>query len=289
MPKTKNETDLVPRSLQQAFLWIAAASFILNAIDRIIILSRVYSQRDFRLSQFSVMTLSDILLPILFFGTAYIFVRASTSRTGHLFMSALLAAAGVMLHRLFTLLDWAWISALTPAANQLDLAWRAVALAAISLAAYAALILFIMFQKNRLKAARSVLLVFAGAALTSYVITALTALAKPEYGGGALIASLPITLTHFVQIALPVAFAGIAYFGLSKKMRLRDQVTHLVLATTIGTLVFQSVFSIDMIVRQLPGAEEFIWPHSFILAGSLSLLVYVAIFALYRTYDRRKH
>jgi hypothetical protein len=104
MNKNKQSTDYLPKNIQITLISVLAAAFAINTIYSILLLVRVYAD-GLRPSQFTFMTFSFLLLPVVLFTTGYLVANKGLSRLSRLAYAAALTITGYFLHSLVSVAD----------------------------------------------------------------------------------------------------------------------------------------------------------------------------------------
>jgi hypothetical protein len=104
MKNTKKATGIPPKNIQLTFITLSAIAVVIQVIFYIGLLARIYPN-GLRLSQFSFMAFSSMMLPVILFAVAYYFSKRSASRFDRVFHAALLAVIGLAILRIIYIFD----------------------------------------------------------------------------------------------------------------------------------------------------------------------------------------
>jgi hypothetical protein len=94
MKQTKKDILAIPKTIQATFFIIAVFAFLATVINWTGLLIQVYPN-GMRLSQFSLLAFSEMLLPVVLFAVAFAAYDTKALRTNRLFTSSLLTTAGL--------------------------------------------------------------------------------------------------------------------------------------------------------------------------------------------------
>ena len=105
MKKTKKSAFVLPKTIQLTFISVAIAAYIIESIHWINILSRTYPN-GLRLSQFSVMAIGTLLLPIILFATSFLAYKKNINKFDTLFNATLMTVIGLAIYVLVFTAEW---------------------------------------------------------------------------------------------------------------------------------------------------------------------------------------
>lgn len=251
MKKTKKALQkiaVLPRITQKTFIITALLAYVSNVLFWTVLWASVYPNGG-RMSQFAVLAVGEVALPILFFGIAYFLNAHEPSRLARVFKASVLASMGLLLQVFIGFINW-WLvySPSSTAHNEfLSSYWFMIMTAVIVLAIFTALAVWTRTrQKYNPQSFRTIFLGLAGGA---YIITVLLQLQDtvPRLlkGQDALMLLSQQAFTGFV--ILPIVLFGIAYSILRFARRRADHVYVAAIYTLIGFMIHNIIQSLVMV------------------------------------------
>ncbi|MDB5187041.1 MAG: hypothetical protein JWM07_513 [Candidatus Saccharibacteria bacterium] len=235
MKNNKKSTSTLPKNIQLTFVTAAAIALVMNAIYYIGLLLRVYPQ-GMRLSQFSVMAITLIVLPALLFVIAYVVYKKGSSQLERFFNATLLATVGLAIHTIILIIERLLTQHYDIYTGMPVGTWIPLVSVSIAVASYLVILLTLSSPKKNptrcLQLTAVALVVVAFIANAIFNISSLV-LQHVDSDNVTNLLTNPLLIT---PVVLPIAFFATAYLTASKANGRLSRLFTAVVYTLVGTL-----------------------------------------------------
>lgn len=257
MKNSKKETSTLPKNIQLTFITAAAIAFVIQAIYHISLLMRVYPN-GLRLSQFTLMATSYVLLPALLFGIGFMIAGKSRPRFDRVFHVTLLTIAGLGINTIVSILDRVFSQHTDLYQSSLFINGGMIAMPLIVTLVLFAGLLYILRTRNKNINKTTIL------QRAVILILGLAFIANAAFGISGLvlrhIGSKDITnfITHpdfVLTTVLPLAFFATAYLALQKLSTLNRLYASFVYAVIGVMVIFITTIIFHAGIWMLPSAD----------------------------------
>jgi hypothetical protein len=217
MKHTKKDLTSLPKNIQLTLITTTAIAFVVNAITFSWLLFRVYPH-GIRLSQFSIMAVGQILLPVLLFSLAFFLVKHEGGRFNRVFTTTVTTITGLAIYTIIVTVEILLSRFHDIYSGILPVEWIALAAYAVTIAFYLSLLLFIRLrsESQHKKTVTLALLVVAFLATAMSNVYNLTL----QRLDGQLVINLFTNPLIITPVILPIAFFMTAYLMVFHKSRL---------------------------------------------------------------------
>lgn len=236
MKNSKKYTSLLPKNIQLTFISAAAIALIMNAVYYIGLLMRVYPQ-GMRLSQFSIMAITHIVLPALLFVIAYVVYKKGSSQLERIFNATLLATVGIAIHTIILIIERLLTRNYDIYTGMPVGTW--IPLVSVSIAVAFYLIMLLSLSSPKKNSARTFQLTAVALVILAFIADAtfkLSSLVLQHINSN----NVSNLLTHpllITPVILPIAFFVTAYLTATKANGRLIRLFTAVVYTLVGTLV----------------------------------------------------
>jgi hypothetical protein len=238
MKNIKKATITLPKNIQLTFITAAAIAFVINAIYWIGLLLRVYPH-GMRLSQFSIMAFSEVLLPAILFFAAYFVVKKGVPRFERIFNAVLLAIAGLALHIIVTIIERMLTEYQNIYTGVFAITWMPAVSFIVTLVAYGGLLYALYPRNKKTNDARVLQLVVLFLIIAAFIADAsfnISSLILQNTDNKSITGLLtnPLLIT---PVVFPNAFFATAYFMITKLGGRLNRLFTATIYTLVGFMV----------------------------------------------------
>lgn len=246
MNKNKQSTDYLPKNIQITLISALTAAFAINTIYSILLLVRVYTDR-LQPSQFTFMTFSFLLLPVVLFATGHLVTSKGLSRLSRLAYAAALTITGYFLFSLVSVADRVLALHTTLYQNAPFLNGGMIALPIIvTLFLYAGLLLILHQQNKSADKIKLLQCVMIPLAFLAFAVNAIFSIGEliMRHIGSKNIMNLLVHPDLVISAVLPIVFFVIAYIVTRSANRLSRLFTAIIY-TTAGALATMIILTVS--------------------------------------------
>jgi hypothetical protein len=290
MKNTKKATGILPKNIQLTFITLSAIAVVIQAIFYIGLLARIYPN-GLRLSQFSILAFTAIVLPVILFATAYYFSKKSASRFDRVFHAALLAVIGLAIQRIVYIVDRVLAQHTDLYTSDLFVNGGMIALPIITtIALYAGLLYTLRLRSKKSDGIRSLQLAtvsLAALVFTADMVLNISDLVARHIGSR----NAMNFITHpdlILPIVLPFAFFAVAYLTIQKTSTLNRLFTSTLYAL-VGVMTIYITMTLFSVGTWMLSTRDTVSIYALdlptIVAAFLSLTVYTFLIV---THNRSK-
>lgn len=257
MKNSKKETSTLPKNIQLTFITAAAIAFVVQMIYHISLLMRIYPN-GLKLSQFTLMVTSYVLLPAILFAISFMIAGKSRLRFDRIFHATLLTVAGLSIHTVVSVLDRIFSQYTELYRSSLFINGGMIALPIVVTLVLFAGLLYVLRTRNKNSDKTNTL------QRAVIVILGLAFIANAAFGISGLIlrhiGSKDITnfITHpdfALTTVLPLAFFATAYLALQKLSTLNRLYASFIYAMIGVTVIYITTIIFHAGIWMLPLAD----------------------------------
>lgn len=290
MVKTKKvlqKNFQLPRITQKTFVISALLAYVSNVLFWTTMWASVYPNGG-RLSQFSVLAVGEVMMPILFFSIAYLINAHEPTRLSRVFKASMLAGMGLLIQVYIGVMYYWYILDVNYGYNEFTSSyWFMIVMASVALVCFA---LLAIFTRTRLRVAHTQLFQIAFLLLAGgvYIITASMRLTETvDLLLKTRDASTLLQHPHMLQqVVLPLIVFGVAYYVLR---RVSSKFNHVYIAAVyafIGVIVSNAIYSISVFSARLGASSALQNIDHFAIAPWMALLFSLGLIVWHRRYKK---
>lgn len=280
MTKTQKPALIAPKNIQLTLITTATITLVMNTIFWIHMLVSVYPH-GMRISQFSVMALGLILMPVVFFALAFFVYSKNLPRLDEVFKATLLTLAGLGIHAAVSIIERLASRYQDLSTSLGSMTWSPIIPMLVSLCLFIGLLAVV--RSRDVKAEHTLRL---EVAVVSFVVLAFLIDALFNVGG---LVSQHIgrnniwnLLTHpmlIVPVVLPLAFFATAYLTTPKNTRRLAKLFITLLYTLVGVMTAWTASMLFTFGLRTLSLNQYASAHINDLQTTFIVVVSLAVFA----------